>query len=91
MYLMENYAGSEIVNVGTGEDISIADLARLIARVTQFTGRLRFDRDKPDGTPRRVLDVTRLTSLGWRARIQLEDGLREVYRWYVDSIRTAAK
>jgi GDP-L-fucose synthase len=90
IYLMGNYDGAEIVNVGTGEDISIADLAQMIARIAQFRGRLRFDHDKPDGTPRRVLDVARLTSLGWRARIQLEDGIREVYRWYVESLRAGA-
>jgi len=83
VFLMQTYDEPEIINVGTGEDISIADLARLIAQMTGFTGRIVFDSSKADGTPRKLLDVSRLTRLGWRARISLEDGIRQVYRWYV--------
>jgi GDP-L-fucose synthase len=71
------------INVGTGVDCTIRKLAETIARVTSFTGRLRFDGSKPDGTPRKLLDVSRLKALGWQAGIGLEDGLRETYTWFV--------
>lgn len=71
------------INVGTGVDCSIRELAETLARVTGFTGRLVFDTTKPDGTPRKLLDVSRINSLGWHARIGLEDGLRETYAWFV--------
>ncbi|MFT7723384.1 MAG: GDP-L-fucose synthase [Roseateles sp.] len=70
------------VNVGTGEDCSIAELAQSIARITGYAGRLAWDAGRPDGTPRKLLDVSRLAGLGWRAQIPLEDGLRETYRWF---------
>jgi len=91
VYLMQNYDEPGIVNVGTGADISISDLAHLIARISGFTGRIVFDTSKPDGTPRKLLDVTRLTDLGWRARISLEEGIRQVYNWYVESVSEAVK
>jgi GDP-L-fucose synthase len=71
------------LNVGTGTDVSIRELAQTLARVTGFTGQLVFDANKPDGTPRKLMDVSRLARLGWRARIGLEEGLRETYRWFV--------
>jgi GDP-L-fucose synthase len=71
------------VNVGTGVDCTIRELAETMARVTSFTGRLVFDGSKPDGTPRKLLDVSRLKALGWQAGIGLEDGLRETYMWFV--------
>lgn len=71
------------LNVGTGQDGSIAELAQTLARVTGFSGRLVFDASQPDGTPRKLLDVQRLAGLGWRARIGLEDGLRHTWRWYL--------
>ena len=70
------------VNVGTGEDVTIRELAQTIAHVTGYAGRIAFDPSKPDGTPRKLLDVSRLTVLGWRARIGLEEGLRSAYAWY---------
>lgn len=79
LFLMERYESPEIVNIGVGEDVSILDLAELIARITGFTGGIRFDHTKPDGTPRKLLDVTKLTGLGWKAQIALEDGIRQVY------------
>lgn len=72
------------INVGTGVDCTIRELAETVARVTGFKGRLVFDATKPDGTPRKLMDVSRLTALGWRASIGLEDGLRDAYRWFVD-------
>jgi GDP-L-fucose synthase len=71
------------INVGSGVDCTICELAETIARVTGFSGRLTFDTSKPDGTPRKLLDVSRLKSLGWRASISLEDGLRDAYDWFV--------
>lgn len=70
------------LNIGAGSDVSIADLARIVARVTGFTGRIAFDTSKPDGTPRKLMDVSRLARMGWRARISLEQGIEETYRWY---------
>ena len=71
------------INVGTGSDVSIADLARMVADVTGFTGRLGFDTSKPDGTPKKLMDVSRLARLGWRASVPLEQGLRETYAWFL--------
>ena len=85
VYLMEVYAGEEHVNVGTGRDIAIAELAQTILEVTGFHGRLTYDRSKPDGTPRKLLDVTRLARLGWRAKIDLRAGLADTYRWFLDA------
>ena len=74
------------INVGTGEDCSIRELAETVSRVTGFKGNLAFDASKPDGTPRKLLDVSRLGSLGWKAKIGLEEGLRQAYEWYVRSL-----
>jgi GDP-L-fucose synthase len=83
VFLMLHYDEPEIVNVGSGEDISIRVLAEVIQRVTDFDGRLVFDRSKPDGTPRKLLDVSKLDALGWKARTELEDGIRSTYEWYL--------
>jgi GDP-L-fucose synthase len=82
VFLMERYSSPEIVNVGVGEDLTILELAELIREITGFRGKLRFDSSKPDGTPRKLLDVSRLTALGWKARIPLREGIRETYAWY---------
>ncbi len=74
------------INVGTGQDCTIRELAETIARVTEFQGRLSFDSSKPDGTPRKLMDVSRLAKLGWTASIDLETGLRDAYRWFVEHI-----
>ena len=73
------------INVGTGEDCTIRELAETVARVTGFAGRLVFDTDKPDGAPRKLLDVSRLAALGWRPQIGLEEGLRDAYAWFVEN------
>jgi GDP-L-fucose synthase len=85
-YLMKAYSDEPHVNLGTGTEVSIADLADLICQVTDFRGQLRFDPSKPDGAPRKVLDVSRVNQLGWRARVPLQQGLEETYRWYIDNI-----
>lgn len=85
LFLIENYSSSEPINIGTGKDISIAEFARLVADSVGYEGEIAFDTSKPDGTPRKVLDVTRLAELGWRARTPLGDGLRRSY----DSFRAA--
>jgi GDP-L-fucose synthase len=82
VFLMRNYDSPDIINVGTGTDLSIAQLAEIIARITGYQGRLAFDPTKPDGTPRKLLDVSKIQSLGWKARIPLEQGLTDTYRWY---------
>ncbi len=79
VFLIENYQGRSFVNIGTGEDITIADLARLIAEIVGFEGELIYDSSRPDGTPRKLMDVSRINNLGWKARISLKDGLRSVY------------
>ena len=71
------------INVGTGEDIEILELAKLIAEVTGFKGKIQTDPSKPDGTPRKLMDVSRLTDIGWRASIGLREGVEETYRWYL--------
>ena len=77
------------INVGTGVDCTIRELAETIAKVTGFSGRLTFDASKPDGAPRKLMDVSRLKALGWQASIGLEDGLRDAYGWYVDNVENA--
>jgi len=72
------------INVGSGQDVTIAELAQIIAEVTGFQGHVRFDVGKPDGTPRKLMDVSRLAAMGWRARIGLETGVAETYRWFLD-------
>jgi GDP-L-fucose synthase len=86
LYLMKSYDGRDFLNVGTGEDISIKELAEMVARIVGFSGELRFDATKPDGTPRKLMDVGRLHSLGWKAKISLEDGIRSL----VQDIRTGS-
>lgn len=78
-YLMDNYSDEGFLNIGTGSDISIKELAELIQKTVGYTGELKWNTEKPDGTPRKLLDVTKLNDLGWKYSIELEDGIREVY------------
>ena len=86
LFLMENYNGLETVNVGTGADLSIRELAETIVEVVGGELELEFDASKPDGTPRKLLDVSRLADLGWRSSIDLRSGIESTYRWYLDQI-----
>ncbi len=81
-FLMRSYEGSEPINVGVGRDISVRELAELIAEIVGFEGELVLDTSKPDGTPRKLLDVQRLTDLGWTASTSLREGIQETYGWY---------
>jgi GDP-L-fucose synthase len=82
LYLLENYDEEIAINVGVGEDVSIKALAELIQKITGFEGNIEWDSSKPDGTPRKLLDVSRISALGWKAQISLEDGIRSTYEWY---------
>ena len=82
LFLMENYNDSGFLNIGTGSDLSIRELAQLIADVVGFDGELRFDPSKPDGTPRKLMDVSRMNALGWKHRIGLREGIEAVYKAY---------
>jgi GDP-L-fucose synthase len=86
LFLLENYDAPEPINVGVGEDLSIRELAELVAEVVGYTGTLDFDTTKPDGTPRKLLDVGRIHDLGWRAEIGLREGLEQTYEWYRQKI-----
>jgi GDP-L-fucose synthase len=88
-FLMERYDSPEIINVGWGEDVTIAELAALIADVVGFRGAVVLDRSKPDGTPRKLLDVGKLSALGWRPRTRLSDGVRATYDWYLKNAKQA--
>jgi GDP-L-fucose synthase len=86
LFLMLNYDAEEIVNVGVGEDISISELAELVREVTGYDGGIVYDTSRPDGTPRKLLDVSRLRALGWQARIPLREGILSTYRWYLEHV-----
>ena len=83
IHLIKHYSGNIQINVGTGKDISIRETAELMCRVVGFNGELKFDASMPDGSPRKLLDVNRLTELGWTAKTSLNDGLNETYNWYL--------
>ena len=79
------------VNVGSGEDVSIAELAGLLAQVTGFSGKITYDRSRPDGTPRKLLDVSRLAAMGWRSKIGLEKGIETTYKWFLENVQSARR
>jgi GDP-L-fucose synthase len=83
LFLLENYNNDSHINVGTGTDLSIADLAQTIAEVVGFDGEIQFDTSKPDGTPRKLLDVSKLSALGWESSLQLKDGIQKTYDWFL--------
>ena len=81
---MGNYNDSEIVNVGCGQDQTIKELAETIQQVVGYKGRLEFDTSRPDGTPQKILDISKINTLGWKPSILLKDGLEKVYQWYAE-------
>ncbi len=91
VHLMKTYSAMEMVNIGTGEDIAIAEFARLVAGAIGYTGEISYDTSRPDGTPQKLLDVSRLAKLGWRASTSLEDGIRLAYRAYLSESKQAAE
>lgn len=86
-FVMQNYSGSEIVNIGTGEDVSIKDLAEIIKGVVGYEGSISWDSSKPDGTPRKLLDVSKIKNLGWSSKINLVDGIKMTYDWYKSNFK----
>ncbi|WP_426407761.1 GDP-L-fucose synthase [Bradyrhizobium ganzhouense] len=82
VHLMKTYSGADLINIGTGEDIAIAEFARVVAEIVGYRGEISYDTSRPDGTPRKLLDIGRLTKLGWRATTSLEDGLKRAYAAY---------
>ncbi len=90
VFLMNKESFKDIVNVGYGSDLTVRELAELICRVIGFTGELKFDPSKPDGTPRKLLDISRLQNLGWQPKINLEDGIASTYSWFLENYKTAA-
>ena len=91
VHLMKVHSGSDMVNIGTGEDISIAEFAQTVARIVGYAGTISYDTSRPDGTPRKLLDVSRLHALGWRARTSLEAGLALAYRAFLNESKQAAE
>ncbi|WP_047390403.1 GDP-L-fucose synthase [Exiguobacterium sp. ZWU0009] len=91
VYLMNHYNEDEIINIGVGEDVSIKELAETVQRVVGFEGELKFDTTKPDGTPRKLVDTTKINQLGWKAKVELEDGIRKAYNWFLNNTDTLEK
>ncbi len=86
LFLLEKYDSAETINVGVGEDVTIRELAELVARTVDYRGELVQDASKPDGTPRKLLDVSRINELGWKAEIPLENGVQETYQWFLNNV-----
>jgi GDP-L-fucose synthase len=91
-YLMENIDAKDLyetnlsfLNIGTGKDLTIAELAKMISEIVGFSGEIVYDQSKPDGTPRKLLDVSRINELGWKARTELRDGIKKTYEWFVNN------
>ena len=84
LFLMDKYSSAEIINIGSGQEVTIAELADLVKGTVGFQGGLRYNAAMPDGTPRKLLDVSKLTALGWQSRISLQDGIAATYQWFLD-------
>ena len=89
VFLLENYSGEEHVNIGTGKEISIRDLAELVKRTVGYGGEIRWNTNMPDGTPRKLTDVTKLHKMGFYHKVELEEGVRLAYQWFRENIDTA--
>jgi GDP-L-fucose synthase len=85
LHLLETYDNPQTINIGVGEDVTIRELAQTVADIVGYTGTIGWDTSKPDGTPRKLLDVTRIHATGWKAQIGLRDGITSTYQWYLDS------
>jgi GDP-L-fucose synthase len=85
-YMVDQDTGGELFNVGTGEDVEIREFAQLMAQVVGFEGEIVYDTSKPDGTPRKLLDVSKIQARGWKHQVELEDGLKETYAWFVEAL-----
>jgi GDP-L-fucose synthase len=85
---MQNYDDESVINIGSGQEISIKDLAELIKDIVGYEGDLIFDDSKPDGTPRKFCDVTKLNNLGWKSKTSLEKGIEETYAWYINNLNS---
>lgn len=85
LFLMDNYNSTEIINVGTGEDVSIKELSEIVKTVVDFSGEILYDSTKPDGTPRKLLDVSKINSLGWKHKTNLETGIKNTYEWFLEN------
>jgi len=86
VYLINSYSGSEIVNIGVGKDVNIRELAELVREVVDYEGEIVYDTSKPDGTPRKLLEVSKLHELGWQAKIPLREGVEDTYRWFASTL-----
>ena len=86
VFLLENYDEEEIINIGVGSDITILQLVELLQSAIGYEGEFEFDASKPDGTPRKLVDVTKINALGWRAKIDLKDGIAATYRWFCEAL-----
>jgi len=91
LFLLQNYDSPEIINIGTGKDVTIQELAELICDVVGFKGDLAWDRSKPDGTPRKLLDISKLESLGWKSTIPLREGIAETYNWFKSTVNSSVR
>lgn len=91
IFLMNKYNESEIINIGTGSDITIKELVELIKEITEFQGEVIWDTKKPDGTPRKLLDISRISALGWKPKIGLREGIKETYKWYIENVNYSIK
>jgi GDP-L-fucose synthase len=91
LFLMSNYEGNEIVNIGVGEDIEIKELGEKIKAVIGYKGAIQFDTTKPDGTPRKLVDVSKINALGWKTTTSLEEGLQKAYKWFLENELTTTK
>jgi GDP-L-fucose synthase len=91
IFLMQNYSAEDFINIGWGRDVTILELAQIIRQRVGYSGELRLDRSKPDGTPRKLLDVSRLTALGWAAKVELEEGVDRTVNWYRDNQQRARR
>jgi GDP-L-fucose synthase len=85
LFLMDQYDAEGIVNIGVGEDVTIAELARQIGEAVGYQGEIVYDASKPDGTPRKLVDTSKINGLGWRAEIPLEEGIRSTYQWFLEN------